>query len=89
MSSAAKENRTLYCIGKKTNFELFSYITQTVIIFFVIAAAILNLSLGSEQDKTIWLSLLNVSLGLILPAPNLVRKVVKKYTDKPTDVSTE
>ncbi len=88
MSSGAKAGTALYCIGKKTSFELFSYIAQTFIIFFVICAAIINLSLGNSQDKTIWLSLLNVSLGLILPAPNLITKVVKKIGDKPADVGS-
>ena len=47
-----------------------TYISQITVIYTIIAAAIIYLSLQAP-DKELWLVLLSSTLGYILPSPNL------------------
>ena len=46
------------------------YFSQTALIFIVVITSIVNLSLGTGDDK-LWTSLLSSSLGYLLPNPKL------------------
>ena len=56
------------------------FIAQIGIIFIVIVSAILNLSLGSESQSGIWISLLSTSIGLLAPAPSLKKPLTRQYS---------
>lgn len=49
------------------------YGCQVVLIYIVVIACLVNLSIGGDL-LTLWSSLLSGSLGYLLPAPNLVHK---------------
>ena len=58
----------------KNNFVV--YVFQLVMVFIVIMAAILNLSLNKGKDnKDMWLTLLCSCIGYVLPAPAFKKKV--------------
>jgi len=57
--------------------ELISYTSQVVIIFTVILACIINLSLTNLQSE-LWSSLLSLALGCMLPNPRLRCDVKQK-----------
>lgn len=59
---------TPFCGRKPKNTLIF--LSQIIIIYFIIIASIIQLSLQSS-DKDLWLILLSTSLGYILPSPNL------------------
>ena len=51
------------------------FLFQTVLIFMVIATALVNLSINSPGENTIlWVSLLSGSLGYSLPNPSIKNK---------------
>ena len=60
------------------------FIAQIGIIFIVIISSILNLSLGSESQTGIWISLLSTSVGLLAPAPSLKRLIEKPSSSHQT-----
>ena len=64
------------------------FVAQISIIFIVIVSAILNLSLGSENQSGIWISLLSTSLGLLAPAPSLKKLIVKPAPAQPITALT-
>ncbi len=45
-----------------------TYLLQVLLLYIVIVASIVNLSLGRGNDK-VWLGLLTSSIGLLLPNP--------------------
>lgn len=49
------------------------YCCQIIVLYTVIIACLINLSLGSSQDS-LWASLLSGSVGYILPAPKIQKK---------------
>jgi hypothetical protein len=57
--------------------QLISYTSQVLIIFTVILACIINLSIGSLQSE-LWSSLLSLALGCMLPNPRLRGDVKQK-----------
>lgn len=59
------------------------YFCQTIVIFTVIVSAIINISIGNSSD--IWLTLLSISLGAILPNPK-VKPTTKKVLVRSVDV---
>lgn len=46
------------------------FFSQIIVIYFIIVAAIIQLSLY-DSNKDLWIILLSSSLGYILPSPNL------------------
>ncbi len=52
------------------------YFCQVVVIFGVVIACIVNLSLGSTDKDSLWASLLSASVGYLLPSPK-IRKHIK------------
>lgn len=57
-----------------------TYWTQIIVIYTIIATAIIHLSLQAP-DKELWLVLLSSSLGYILPSPSL--KFIKHASTTP------
>jgi len=63
--------------------DIIVYVCQIVIIFIVVIAAIVNISL-SDQNLELWISLLGSAFGYILPSPRL-RKIKPKVEDPSED----
>ena len=58
----------------KKNFVV--YIVQLVVLTIVILVALVNLSLGLQQDnKDMWVAMLSSCIGYLLPAPTYKRKM--------------
>ena len=57
---------------KNVRKEKLEYICQIALIFVIIIASILNLSLGSGSNE-LWISLLSSCVGYILPNPKFKR----------------
>ena len=55
------------------------FLAQITIIFIVIGASIVNLSLFNSNNKLLWVSLLSSCLGYLLPNPTLEKKL-QHYT---------
>lgn len=67
--SSDESNITIpFCDRKPKNTLIF--ISQIIVIYFIIIAAIIQLSL-QNTNKDLWIILLSSSLGYILPSPNL------------------
>ena len=49
------------------------YLTQVVLIYIVVIACIVNLSI-SENNQSLWASLLSGSIGYLLPSPSFGKK---------------
>ncbi len=57
------------------------FIAQIGIIFIIILACILNLSIFPHDDfSSVWIALLSSSLGYLLPNPNPKRKIIQPQT---------
>lgn len=67
--------------GRKIPKNEIIYFTQISIIAIVIAACIVNLSITSNCDQTLWASLLGACIGYVIPAPVLERKDRKRGLD--------
>ena len=59
-----------YTCGNRVPKNQFTYISQIIVIYAIIATSIVHLSIQS-QDRELWLILLSSSLGYILPSPGL------------------
>ena len=58
------------CCGNRFPKNQFTYISQIIVIYAIIATSIVHLSIQS-QDRELWLILLSSSLGYIPPSPGL------------------
>ena len=67
-STASQSNNSVSCSRMPKNRA--TYWSQIIVVYAVIAAAIVHLSIQSP-DKELWLILLSSSLGYILPSPGL------------------
>ena len=54
----------------KTFQKFFMTLLQMLVLFVIILAAILNMSINSKADNTIWATLLSACMGYMLPGPN-------------------
>jgi hypothetical protein len=61
--------------NKKIQKSEITYFCQILILFIVVTASIINLSLSSEK-KDLWISLLASSIGYIIPGPSINKKKV-------------
>ena len=66
------------CCGNRVPKNQFTYISQIIVIYAIIATSIVHLSIRS-QGRELWLILLSSSLGYILPSPGL--KFTKQKLD--------
>ena len=58
------------CFGNRIPENQFTYISQIIVIYAIIATPIVHLSIPN-QDRELWLILLSSSLGYILQSPGL------------------
>ena len=49
------------------------YIAEVVIIYSIVLASLVNLSIG-QTDKELWVGLLSTAIGILLPNPRLPKK---------------
>ena len=73
--------RDFACCHNRVPKNQFTYILQIVVIYAIIATAIVHISLQSD-NRELWLVLLSSSLGYILPSPGL------KFAKKPNTMHT-
>lgn len=73
-----KLNNSIRCTESSGKaLQVISYASQVIIIFTVIVACIVNLSLGDDKSA-LWSSLLSLALGCMLPNPKLRRDVKQR-----------
>ena len=65
-SDSIDNTKNYNCVPKNQ----FTYISQIIVIYAIIATSIVHLSIQS-QNRELWLILLSSSLGYILPSPGL------------------
>jgi hypothetical protein len=56
------------------NAKLYLFIGQIVTLFFVVVISLVNLSVGTNEQK-LWITLLSISLGCLLPSPKFNTKM--------------
>lgn len=56
------------------NGKIYLFIGQITTLFFVVLVSLANLSFGMGEQK-LWITLLSVSLGCLLPTPKLNNKM--------------
>ena len=66
----------------KTKEELI-YFSQVFLIYIVVIACIINLSIKNEHE-TVWISLLCSSLGYLLPAPTVKERKNESLLHNPS-----
>ena len=69
-SDSFDPTRNYTCCGNRVPKNQFTYISQIIVIYAIIATSIVHLRIQS-QDRELWLILLSSSLGYILPSPVL------------------
>ena len=69
-SIASSKAAPYTCCGNRVPKNQFTYVSQIIVIYAIIATSIVHLSLQSE-NRELWLILLSSSLGYILPSPGL------------------
>ena len=69
-STSINPTKNYTCCGNRVPKNQFTYISQIIVIYAIIATSIVHLSIQS-QDRELWLILLSSSLGYILPSPGL------------------
>lgn len=70
MSSDTSSAQNWECFGKQIPKTEITYFSQIVLIFIIVIASLINISLGSK-DTTLWITLLSSSVGYCLPQPKL------------------
>ena len=70
MERRTSSREVLNLCGIKTTRSHCVFACQIAIIYIVIVACIINLSLGNG-DSTLWTTLMSSSLGYVLPSPKL------------------
>ena len=55
------------------------YFTQVVILYIIIIAALINISLSNDGNQ-IWIGLLGSCIGYLLPNPNLIKQNVLRHS---------
>lgn len=65
-------------IDKSDNLQKYSFLTQAVILSLVVITSLVNLSLPGQSRADLWLSLLTLSIGIILPKSPKIKRSAKK-----------
>jgi len=79
---ATVEERKWIIFSKKFPKSKVIYFCQIVIIYIVVLASLINLSIQRE-NQTLWSSLLSACIGYVLPSPQLVDDDEAKEDDEP------
>ena len=82
-SDTPVDKRDYKFCGNRIPKNQFTYLSQIIVIYAIIATAIVHLSLQSD-NRELWLILLSSSLGYILPSPGL--KFVKQNPSSSFDL---
>ena len=69
-SDSIDNTKNYNCCGNRVPKNQFTYISQIIVIYSIIATSTVRLSIRS-QDRELWLILLSSSLGYILPSQGL------------------
>lgn len=76
-TESASNTKWLVCQRKIPKEEVI-YFAQVILIYVVVLACIVNISIGDDVNHTLWSSLLSGCLGYMLPNPTIVRSSSKK-----------
>ena len=60
------------CFSENIRASEIIFIAQIIVVYIVVIACIINLSLKTEHHD-LWVTLLGTSLGYILPAPSITK----------------
>ena len=72
MDTHSDRSRNWCCSGTDIPKSEIVYFAQVVLVYCIVFASLLNLSIGTENN-TLWIALLSSSVGYILPQPTLKR----------------
>ena len=61
-------------LGRKVSKSQVVFFMQVILIYIVVIASIINLTVYKEDQGRLWTALLSSSLGYLLPNPKLKRK---------------
>ena len=73
------ENRSVF--SKKLPRAEITYFSQIFLIFFIVLASVVNLSLGTAHQE-LWLTLLSSAVGVLLPAPIFPSLIVEEEAEE-------
>jgi hypothetical protein len=73
VSQASVGSRRWTIFGGKFPKQEVIYLSQVILIYIVVIACIINLSLW-DANQSLWVSLLSGCIGYILPSPKLRKK---------------
>jgi hypothetical protein len=73
VSQASVGSRRWTIFGGKFPKQEVIYLSQVILIYIVVIACIINLSLW-DSNQSLWVSLLSGCIGYILPSPKLRKK---------------
>ncbi len=59
--------------GQDTTKAAVVYFSQVILIYIIVCAALVNLSIGSEHT-VLWIALLSANAGILLPNPTLKKR---------------
>jgi hypothetical protein len=71
-STVSAGSETWVLAGKNMPRSEIVFFSQIIIIFIVVVASVINLSLGNQSTE-MWLIMLSTSVGAILPNPSMKR----------------
>lgn len=63
---------------KSENLQKYSFITQAFILALVVITSLVNLSLPGQNRTDLWISLLTLSIGIILPKSPKIKRSSKR-----------
>lgn len=68
MENEEKQQWSMCCSKSSSTFV--KYIVQVIIALIILIFSIIKLSINSNEDKAIYISLISTILGLFIPAPS-------------------
>lgn len=70
-------------LAKRDSFQKYSFITQAFILTTVVLISLVNLSLPEQKKTDLWISLLTLCVGIILPKSPRFKGTYKKTETVP------
>lgn len=87
-SAAIVEKKEPTTDKKKTSKPLVVFLFQSTVLLVIIITCLINLSIGKGDKDSLWMSLLSVAFGVIVPAPTY-KVLAANNTTKRTQTSEE
>jgi hypothetical protein len=81
VSSRSNGSETWVLGGQNMPRSEIVFFSQIIIIFIVVVASVVNLSIGN-QSKEMWLIMLSTSVGAVLPNPSLKRSLFTSVKER-------